>query len=148
MTAKEYLRQIEMLDVKIKQKQAQVEDLRDRAQSVGGQQTDSVRVQSSKQGDTIGRKVVRYAALEEEIEVYTRELLRLKNKIINQIQELQDVRYVELLFKRYVERKKLELIAVEMNYDYDYVRALHGYALIDFGTRFNLDEAEAENNDR
>lgn len=140
MTAKEYLRQIELLDVKIQQKQAQVEDLRDRAQSVGGQQTDSVRVQSSKDGDTIGRKVAKYADLEADIQSYTYDLMRLKNKIINQIQQLTDVRYVELLYKRYVEYKRLELIAVEMVYDYDYVRTLHGYALQAFADKHGLEE--------
>lgn len=140
MTAKEYLMQIKLLDVKIQQKQAQVDDLRDRAISVGGQQTDSVRVQSSKDGDNIGRKVAKYADLESGIEADTYELLKLKHKIIKQIQQLSDVRYVELLYKRYVEYKKLELIAVEMNYDYDWVRTLHGYALIDFRTKYKLEE--------
>lgn len=139
MTAKEYLMQIKLLDVKIQQKRTQVDDLKDRATSISGQQTDAVRVQSSKDGDTIGRKVAKYADLEAEIEADTYELLQLKHSIINQIQQLTDRRYVELLYKRYVEYKRLELIALEMNYDYDYVRALHGYALQEFANKYGLE---------
>lgn len=139
MTAKEYLMQIKLLDIKIQQKEAQVDNLKDRATSVGGQQTDAVRVQSSKDGDTIGRKVVKYADIEAEIEADTYELLQLKHSIINQIQQLTDSRYVELLYKRYVEYKRLELIAVEMNYDYDWVRTLHGYALQEFANKYRME---------
>lgn len=140
MTAKEYLMQVKLLDIKIQQKRAQVDDLKDRATSVSGQQTDAVRVQSSKDGDTIGRKVAKYADLEAEIEADTYELIQLKHSIINQIQQLTDSRYVELLYKRYVEYKRLELIAVEMNYDYDWVRTLHGYALQAFAGEYGMEE--------
>lgn len=140
MTAKEYLLQVKLLDVKIQQKQEQIDELRDKAQSVGAQQTDAIRVQSSKDGDTIGRKVVKYASLEADIQAYTYDLMCLKNKIINQIQQLTDVRYVQLLYKRYVEYKRLELIAVEMVYDYDYARTLHGYALQAFASKYGLEE--------
>lgn len=139
MTAKEHLMQVKLLDIKIQQKRAQVDDLKDRATSVSGQQTDAVRVQSSKDGDTIGRKVAKYADLEAEIEADTYELLQLKHSIINQIQQLTDSRYVELLYKRYVEYKRLELIAVEMNYDYDWARTLHGYALQAFADKYGLE---------
>jgi hypothetical protein len=39
---------------------------------------------------------------------------------------------VELLYKRYVEFKRLEVIAVELNYTYSYIRAEHGHALQSF----------------
>ncbi len=37
--------------------------------------------------------------------------------------------FVELLHKRYVEFKGLELIAIEMNYTYNHIRHMHGRAL-------------------
>jgi hypothetical protein len=42
------------------------------------------------------------------------------------------VNHVRILFKKYVEFKRLEVIAVEMNYTYQYTKELHGYALADF----------------
>ncbi len=66
------------------------------------------------------------------IESYTQE----QNKIISQIQSLEDSRYIEILYKRYVEFKKFELIAVEMNYDYNWVKNLHGMALMNFETTY------------
>ena len=53
----------------------------------------------------------------------------MRNIITEQIQHLDDDRYVKILFKRYVELKKFHVIHVEMKYDYDYVRVLHGEAL-------------------
>ena len=56
---------------------------------------------------------------------------------MEQIQALDDKRYVNILFLRYVERKKFEEIAVEMRYDPVYVRELHGEALGYFEMRFS-----------
>lgn len=140
MTSKEYLRQIKLLDIRIQKKKDQLADLKDRAQSVSSQPTDSIRVQSSKDGDTIGKKVVQYADLETEIVEATQEFIQVKNSILNQILQLNDARYVELLCKRYVEYKKFELIAVEMVYDFDYVRAMHKHALQAFANMYGLEE--------
>ena len=62
-----------------------------------------------------------------------------KHLIINQIQALNDPKHIELLYKRYVEFKRLEAVAVEMNYTYQYIVELHGYALKEFqSTHENL----------
>lgn len=44
--------------------------------------------------------------------------------------DMQDTRYRDVLTKRYIDGSTWEQIAVEMGYDYFYVKgALHGYAL-------------------
>ena len=53
----------------------------------------------------------------------------LKHKVINQIQSLDNRSYAEILYKRYIEFKRLELIAVELGYSYNRIRHLHGEAL-------------------
>lgn len=129
MTTKEYLGQIELFDEKIKQKKSELHDLKLIATSTGGMNYDADRVQTSPTGDTLVNKVAKYVDLEAEIEREMHDFMVLKHRIINEIHELQDVRFVNLLFKRYVELKGFEKIAVEMDYNYDYVRELHALAI-------------------
>lgn len=132
MKAKEYLQQLKLLDVKIDQKLKQAGDLRQMAQATGALDYSKDRVQTSPSGDSMSNAVIRYLSLEEEVDRQIDQFVDLKNQIINQIQALKDVNYVQVLFKRYVEYKALEVIAVEMGYTYQYVRILHGHALQDF----------------
>ena len=132
MKAKEYLQQLKLLDVKIDQKLKQVGGLRQMAQATGALDYSKDRVQTSLSGDSLSNAVIRYLSLEEEVDRQIDQFVDMKNQIINQIQELKDVNYVQVLFKRYVEYKALEVIAVEMGYTYQYVRILHGHALQDF----------------
>ena len=132
MKAKEYLQQLKLLDVKIDQKLKQVGDLRQMAQATGALDYSKDMVQTSAFGDSMSNAVIRYLSLEEEVDQQIDQFVDLKNQIINQIQALKDVNYVQVLFKRYVEYKALEVIAVEMGYTYQYVRILHGHALQDF----------------
>ena len=76
--------------------------------------------------------MIKYIDLENDLNKQIDEFVDLKNKIINEIQSLKDINYVKLLYKRYIEYKRLEVIAVEMNYTYTYVRTLHGQALQEF----------------
>ena len=133
MTAKEYLQQLQRLDTVINQKIKEVRDLRLKSQSTGSIDYSKERVQTSPSGDApfvklIGRIVDLEAEINAEIDRYVDE----KHKIINQIQGLKNADYISLLFKRYVEYKSLERICVEMNFSYDYIKHLHGYALKDF----------------
>ena len=50
----------------------------------------------------------------------------------SEIQSLDSPVYIDILYKRYVEYKTLEEIAVEMSYSYRQVLRLHGLALQDF----------------
>ena len=129
--AKDYLKQIEILDKCIDQKQIECDELKLRAESTGGIQYGD-RVQTSPNGDTLEKKVVKYVQIEQEINEMIDKFVDMKHEIINQIQGLSDVKHIDVLFKKYVQYKSLEQIAVEMNYSYPYIRELHGYALADF----------------
>lgn len=132
MKAKDYLKQLELLNEKINQKLLQVSELRQMAMSSGAIDYSKDRVQSFPTGDGLSNSVIRYVALEEEIDKQIDQFVDMKNLIINQIQGLKDVNHMKILFKRYVEFKRLEVIAVEMNYTYQYTREMHGYALAEF----------------
>ena len=129
-TPKEYLRQLKTASIKIEQKEDELERLKAAAESISAN-NESERVQTTPR-DRISEDVARIADLKEEINRDIGELLILRNKIINEIQSLDNPVYIDILYKRYVEYKTLEEIAVEMSYSYRQVLRLHGLALQDF----------------
>lgn len=147
MKAKEYLQQLQRLDTVINQKIKEVDDLRLKSRSVGSIDYSKERVQTSPSGDApfvklIGRIIDLEAEINAEIDAFVDE----KHRIINQIQALKNSKYIEILYKHYVEFKRLEVVAVEMNFTYQYVVELHGYALKDFQTTYkNLLNSYGEN---
>lgn len=129
MNAKEYLEQIESLTIRIEQMENRLECMRETAGGAAAIRYDKVNVQVSVQADAIERNVLKLMEMEEKIFAEKTRLESMRNIITEQIQHLDDDRYVKILFKRYVELKKFHVIHVEMKYDYDYVRVLHGEAL-------------------
>jgi hypothetical protein len=132
VNAQKYLQQIRVLDTKIRQKEEQIESLKLSADGAGAIRYDKDIVQVSKVDSKMESIVVQYVAIEEEVKKQKLHLEQMKQIIIDQIQELTDDRYINVLFKRYVQIKSYELIAVEMNYSFDYVKELHRDALEEF----------------
>ena len=131
---KEYLRQLHRLELYIEQRQEELNRLRE---LIGCNAIDyGERVQTSPSADGIPNEVIKRAELEADISRKIERFLQLKHKIINEIQLLDNAVYVSILYKRYVEYKSLEEIAVEMNYSYIHIKRLHGYALLEFKKRF------------
>ena len=133
MKAKEYLQQLQRLDTVIDQKLKELDDLKAMSTSIGSFDYSKDRVQTSPSSDapyvkTVSRMIDLNEEINREIDVF----VDLKHKIINQIQGLANTNYINLLFKRYVEYKRLEVISVEMNYTYQYTKEIHGYALQEF----------------
>lgn len=137
MKAKEYLQQLQRLDTVINQKIKELGDLRLKSRSVGSIDYSKERVQTSPSGDVpFVKPICRIIDLEAEINAEIDKFVDEKHKIINQIQGLKNSDYIALLFKRYVEFKKFEVISVEMNFTYQYVIEMHGYALKEFETTY------------
>ena len=127
---KEYLWQLRRLEVCIEQRQEELNRLRE---LIGSHAIDyGERVQISPSADEIPNEVIRRAELEADISRKIEKYLQLKHKIINEIQSLDNAVYVSILYKRYVEYKSLEEIAVEMNYSYIWIKKNHGKALLEF----------------
>lgn len=129
-TPKEYLRQIRLFDICIRQKEAELAAMRSEIESMSAAVTGE-RVQTSV-NDKMSEKVSHIVDLEAMIIQDKEKFLRMKDRIINEIQSLDNSVYVDILYKRYVEYKQLEEIAVEMNYSYRQVLRLHGFALQEF----------------
>lgn len=138
MTAKDYLRQIRILDLKIKQRTEEQIRLRSEALQNGSPELSADKVQTSISGDRMGDLLTTCAELEKEIQTLINSFIILRHKIIGEIQALEDRRYVEILYLHYVDYKRLEEIACIMvkndgsPYNYDYIVRLHGAALQEF----------------
>jgi len=136
MTPKEYLLQIQKLDTKIKQRQQQLDELTATMYGLSGGSLGERVSTSAKNEAAFVNLVEKKDALEFFITALTIEFMDKKNRIIGEIQAMENTQYMNLLYKRYVERKTLEVIAVEMNYSYRHANRVHGLALIEFGKQF------------
>ena len=135
MNVRQYLGQIELMDKRIERKLKELEELYDRALGVKALAPNADKVQNSPPQDKTAEMIARYADLEKEIDAMIDEYVRLKNKIIDEIHQLGDVRYEEVLYLKYVKYMRLEEIACTMKksngdyYSYDHIKRLHGEAL-------------------
>lgn len=130
--AKEYLLQIEVLQAKIEQKRQRAKEYRELALTSKGFDYSKERVQTSNHGGQIENPVIRYIALEQEINEDILLLQQTKDKITGEIHNINNPDFIKLLYKRYVESINLGVIAKEMQYSYDRIRHMHGEALKEF----------------
>ena len=137
MNAKEYLKQIELLEIKIRQKEDQLASLEATAGGAAAIRYDKLNVQITVVPDMMERNVLHMVELQDKIFADKCRMEAIKDQIVDQIQALEDGRYVDLLFRRYVKYQKFEQIALDMSYDYVYIRELHGEALGAFETKYS-----------
>ncbi|WP_455505704.1 DUF1492 domain-containing protein [Gemmiger formicilis] len=135
MTAKEYLSEVERLDVIIKQHEETLEMLKDQVLSTTTR-ISSIKVQSTSKTDRIGDIVAKMVDMENMIEEKIAESWDLKCKIIAQIQGLKNPLHSQILFEKYINCKGLQQISNEIGYTYQYVVELHGKALKAFGKQY------------
>lgn len=74
-------------------------------------------------------KMDRIAEYTDMIDRKEAELIETKAQIYNAIMQLEDGRQRSVLFEYYIECKKWEEVALDLNYSYMHVTRLHGYAL-------------------
>lgn len=134
MTAKEYLRNISVLDKKIKANLKHIDDLRARATSIGSSSNlEAERVQGgSSNPDKVGNLVCKIDEYERIANETIDEYVASKNKAMSMIDKLDNGLYIEILSMRYFEEKSFEEIAVTLEKSYRHTTRLHGYALQEF----------------
>jgi hypothetical protein len=124
------LQQLKKLNTLINQKIRELDDLRIMSTSISSIDYSKDRVQTSPSGEAPFVKIInKMQTLNEEINVEIDKFVDKKHIIINQIQELHNPLYIDLLFKVYVEFKRYEVVAVEMNYTIRNIYIIHGKAL-------------------
>ena len=144
MTAKEYLQQIKNLTNDIKNKESELFLLECLATgTTAGGETVKIdgkmhrieRVQTSGTSDKVGNLAVQILMMQNEILKQKAEALEQISECVSVIEKVRELpcktaeTQYNILHKRYVSFKKLKQIAKEENYDYDYIRELHGVAL-------------------
>jgi len=131
MTAKEYLQQIRIKGTVISQLQKEREELRQTLFSLGSPEF-SERVQSSGEMDKFGTVYAKIDLKDREIAEKLIDLIEFRSNVVGEIHKLKNSKHMDILYKRYIEYKSLEEIAVETNYAYQNIRRSHGKALKEF----------------
>lgn len=109
------------LCVRINNKKSDVNEIRDCLENISPHITDmprSSRNSPDSMGDLIGELI-------EKEKLYIKQYIKANNakeRLETAINDVKDIRYRTVLFGRYIERKKREQIAVDMNY---YIRHIH-----------------------
>lgn len=133
MTAKEYLRQIRRINQHLESLIREREDLEKAQTFLRSPQIEGDRVQTSPSGDPPWMGYIyKWDELTQQIGDEWNELIEKRHTIISQINSMTDSRYVEILYKRYVEYKRFKRIAREMHYSEERVKHLHLEALLKF----------------
>lgn len=124
MNAKEFLRQIRKLDKMIANKEAEVQQLKEYATSISSNMSGE-RVQSSGNPQKISDAINKYIDLEREAQLDKVMLEDKRREIIVVIEQLDNPLHYDVLYKHYVEMKKLTVVAEEVHYSYAYILEIH-----------------------
>ena len=131
MTAKEYLRQLRDMEKAIAKKQDRRCEILYRAKYVTANYS-GVKARSGSTSDRVADAVIAAETLQQEIDADMLDLICKRHEIIGQIQQLQKVLSIDILYFRYVQHKSLKDIAKETGYTAQYIRTAHGKALLEF----------------
>lgn len=132
MRVKEYLRQVQKLDIMIRQRQQQLDELRATVLSATDPSREHVQGGALPGDEKIVAHFARVTELEHEVTALVGQYTDLKHRIIGEIQSLPDVRFMDILFRRYIQYQSLEEIACGIHYSYRQICRLHGAALLEF----------------
>lgn len=140
MTVKEYLKQIKICRHLIENDINRLEELKLLATATGAKELKHDIVQTSIRNAGLEDKVGNYVDFENQIANEIDGYLKLKNHIVNQINNLSagenTANYIQLLLCRYSSDMRFEEIAVVMNYSYEHIRHLHSEALGAFENQY------------
>lgn len=131
MDTKKYLSQIERLDRMIQNKLSEISQLKHITTSITIPPKE-VNVQTSGDKDRMGNAVAGLLDLEKETDGLINSYIEKRKQIIEQIDKIEDTNMYHVLSERYVMRKDLGVIAVEMGYSFKQVCRIHGSALAEF----------------
>lgn len=127
MTTKEYLSQIQRMNDTIKNKIAEIEQLKAIATNATVK-SNGERVQSSGDKDKIGSAVADIVDTENEL----RTVIAKRRAIIKQIESIQNSDYYNILTKRYVLGKFFKEISADQHKTVRHVGRIHDKALREF----------------
>jgi DNA-directed RNA polymerase specialized sigma subunit len=136
MKAKGYLDQLQVLELRIEQKKEMLENMRLQAESCGAIRYDKDKVQNSICGSPLEEQVIRRVDFEQKLNKEIARFAEVREIIIGQIQGLDNIKHIQILFKLYVQYKTLKESAEEMDLSYSYILELHKKALKNFDATY------------
>ena len=128
MDAKHFLKQVEMLDTKIKNKLIEQQQWRDIALGITANM-DGERVSSSGSKSKMADAIDKCVDMETEINNLIDELIGTKKKVVQAIERLDNPTEYNILHLRYIQFYSLQEIADQYDKDYTWVTTCHGRAL-------------------
>lgn len=135
MKTKDYLSQVSRLNKMINNKLSEIHQLRELSVSISAIGNDE-KVQTSPNFDKIGTAIAKIDELENNLDKMIDEYLVKREKIISQIDTMEEESVYQILFSRYIEKKTFEKIATEMEYSWRQIVRLHGKALQQFEKKY------------
>lgn len=135
MTAKEYLSEIRLMKFDIEQLQEQKQVYMDMATSITAA-INPVKVQTTPKNDRMSDSVTKLADISREIDEEITTLLIKQDKVLKQIRELHNLRYIQILTKVYIQDKNIKVASLEMGVSYNYALEVHKKALAAFEEKY------------
>ncbi len=135
MTAKQYLRQLALLEQQLNTIAEELEERRTRLASPAAPVL-AEKVQSSPTGDAFARAVAQIADKDIQRQELAYKYEALRDKIVDQILAIPNYLYELVLYERYVKHRTLIEIAEQANYSYTRICHVHGAALVEFSKRY------------
>lgn len=136
MNTKEYLRQIEKLRRQINNDLSEIKRLKELVCSIKAVSNDKESVQSSGSQDRLGDSVARIVDAEADAYRAIENYIKERNRIIAQIESIEDAVLYDILFKRFVQSKTFEEMSDEMSYSMRQILRLYDEAIKNFEEKY------------
>ncbi|MCM1101928.1 MAG: hypothetical protein NC398_11155 [Acetatifactor muris] len=131
MTAKEYLSELQLMKTRVEQLQEQKQMFLEMATSMTAP-VNPVKVQTTPKTDRMADAVTKMADIEKRIDEEVTAFYDHECLVMQQIQALHNVKYIQMLFKIYFQNKSVYVASSEIDISYRYGVEVHKKALTEF----------------
>lgn len=132
MTVKQYLQQIKSHEASVRRLRDLLHTIHCEMSMLKSPSYDSDKVQSPNSEDKMLNLIIRYSETEALLTDEINRLLTVRDKIVRQIESLDNDKHREVLYLLYVKHMRWDDIADTMHYSRRRVEQLHGNALLEF----------------
>lgn len=135
MTTKDYLNQINRLNMLVNNKLTEIAQYRELSCSISAVKNVE-KVMTSPNQDKIGTNIAKIDEMERKLDEIIDYYIDKKNYIISQIQDIENDDYYEILFARYIEKLTFEKIANKTGWCWRQAHRIHAKALKAFEEKY------------
>ena len=135
MTTKDYLNQINRLNMLINNKLTEIAQYRELSCSISAVKNEE-KVMTSPNQDKIGTNIAKIDEMERKLDEIIDYYIDKKNYIISQIQDIENNNHYKIMFKRYIKKNKNKKIANKTGWCWRQVHRIHAKALKAFEEKY------------